>query len=84
MIILWQKKALLHKFFFSLKRGSFIYRVFNYLKHHVYYVSIKSFIYYVSKNNFLEQHVYNNIISPSVLDSGLSYFWHVMENLEVS
>ena len=54
MIILWQKKALLHKSFFSLKRGSVIYRVFIYLKHHVYYVSINNFIYYVSKNNFLE------------------------------
>ena len=37
-------------------------RVFNYFKHHVYYVSINSFIYYVSKNNFLEQHVYNNML----------------------
>ena len=37
-------------------------RVFNYFKHHVYYVSINSFIYYVSKNNFLEQHVYNNMM----------------------
>ena len=40
----------------------YIYRVFNYFKHHVYYVSINSFIYYVSKNNFLEQHVYNNML----------------------
>ena len=39
-----------------------MYRVFIYLKHHVYYVSINSFIYYVSKNNFLEQHVYNNML----------------------
>ena len=62
MIILWQKKALLHNSFFSLKRGSVIYRVFNYFKHHVYYVSINSFIYYVSKNSFLEQHVYINML----------------------
>ena len=41
----------------------FLYnRVFNYFKHHVYYVSINSFIYYVSKNNFLEQHVYINML----------------------
>ena len=47
----------------------FIYRVFIYLKHHVYYVSINSFIYYVSKNNFLEQHVYNNMMfTSSILD----------------
>ena len=36
--------------------------MFNYLKHHGYYVSINSFIYYISKNNFLEQHVYNNML----------------------
>ena len=62
MIILLQKKALLHKYFFSLKRGSVIYRMFNYFKHQVYYVSINRFIYYVSKNNFLEQHVYNYML----------------------
>ena len=78
MIMLCQKKNLLHKFFFSLKRGSVIYRVFNYLKHHVYYVSINNFIYHVSINNFLEYHV------VYVLDSGLSYFWHVIEYLEFS
>ena len=44
-----------------------IYRVFIYLKHHVYYVSINSFIYYVSKNNFLEQHVYNNMMFTSLI-----------------
>ena len=50
--------------FFYLLTGSqiVICRVFNYLKHHVYYVSINSFIYYISKNNFLEQHVYNNML----------------------
>ena len=42
-------------------------RVFNYFKHHVYYVSINSFIYYVSKNNFLEQHVYNNMVFTSLI-----------------
>ena len=52
-------------------------RVFNYFKHHVYCVSINSFIYYVSKNSFLEQHV------VYVLDSRLSYFWHIIEYLEV-
>ena len=61
MIILWQKKALLHKSFFSLKK------VFNYFKHHVYYVSINNFIYYVSINNFLEQHVYNNMLFMSLI-----------------
>ena len=57
-----------------------IYRMFNYLKHHVYYVSINtcSFIYYVSKDKFLELHVYNNMLF------GLSYFWHIIEYLEVS
>ena len=44
-----------------------IYRVFIYLKHHVYYVSINSFIYCVSKNNFLEQHVYNNMVFTSLI-----------------
>ena len=66
MIILWQKKTLLHKYFFSLKRRSVIYRVFNYLKHHVYNVSVDSFIYFVSKNNFLERHVYNNMLFISL------------------
>ena len=47
--------------------NTFIYRVFIYLKHHVYYVSINSFIYYVSKNNFLEQHVYNNMMFTSLI-----------------
>ena len=56
MIILGQKKALLHKSFFSLKRGSVMlcYEGVELFKQHVYYVSINSFIYYVSKNNFLE------------------------------
>ena len=76
------KKALLHKSFFSLERGSVIYRVFNYFKHHVYYISVNNFIYYVSINNFLEQHGYDNVVY--VLDSRLSYFWHVIENLECS
>ena len=40
--------------------------MFNYFKHHVYYVSINSFIYYVSKNNSLEQHVYNNMLFMSL------------------
>ena len=66
MIILWQKKTLLHKSFLSLKRRSVIYRVFNYLKHHVYYVSLDSFIYFVSKDNFLKQHVYNNMLFISL------------------
>ena len=39
-----------------------MYEVFNYFKHHVYYVSINKFIYYVSINNFLEQNVYNNML----------------------
>ena len=56
--------------------------VFSYFKHHVYYVSINNFIHYVSINNFLEQHVYNNVVYD--LDSGLSYFWHIIEYLEVS
>ena len=43
-----------------------IYRVFNYLKHHVYNVSINSFIYYVSKNNFMELHVYNYMLFMSL------------------
>ena len=43
-------------------------RMFNYFKHHVYYISINSFIYYVSKNNFLEQHVYNNMFMFLILD----------------
>ena len=43
-----------------------IYRVFIYLKHHVYYVSINSCIYEVSKNNFLE-HVYNNMMFTSLI-----------------
>ena len=52
----------------ELSRHCVMYRVINYFKHQVYYVSINSFIYYVSKKNFLEQHdVY-------VLDSRLSYF----------
>ena len=42
-------------------------RVFNYFKHHIYYVSINSFIYYVSKNNLLEQHVYNNMMFTSLI-----------------
>ena len=67
MIISRQKKALLHKSFFSLKRGSVIYKVFNYFKHHVYYVSINNFIYYVYINNFLEQHVYNNMLFMSLI-----------------
>ena len=46
----------------SLGVNTVIYRVFIYLEHHVYYVSINSFIYHVSKNNFLEQHVYNNMM----------------------
>ena len=46
---------------------SVMYRVFIYLKHHVYYVSINSFIYYVSKYNFLEQHVYNNMMFKSLI-----------------
>ena len=58
MIILWQKKALLHKSFFSLKKGNVIYRVFNYFKHRVYYVSI---------NNFLVQYVYNNMLFISLI-----------------
>ena len=62
MIILWQKKALLHKSFFSLKRGSVIYRVINYLTHHVYYVSINNYLY-----NFLEQYVYNNMLFMSMI-----------------
>ena len=52
--------------------------MFNYFNHHVYYVIINNFIYYVSINNFLEKHVYNNMLFMS-----LSYFWHVIENLEV-
>ena len=83
MIILWQKKALLRKSFFSLKRGSVIYRVFNYFKHHVYYVSINNFIYYVSINNFLEQQVYNNMFMSLILDC-FFFFWHIMKYLEVS
>ena len=67
MIMLCQKKTLLHKSFFSLKRGSVIYRVFNYFKYHVYYVSINNFIYHVSINNFLEQHVYNNMLFMSLI-----------------
>ena len=56
--------------------------VFNYFKHHVYYVSINNFIYYISLNNFLEQHVYNNMLFMFlILDC---YFWHVIEYLEVS
>ena len=51
-----------------------MYRVFNYFKHHVFYVSI---------NNFLEQHVYKQHV-VYVLDFGLSYFWHIIEYLEVS
>ena len=58
MIILWQKKTLLHKSFFFLKRGSVMYGVFSYFKHHIYYVSI---------NNFLEQHVYNNMLFMSLI-----------------
>ena len=61
---------------------SVIYRVVNYFMHHVYYVSINNLFYYVSINNFLEQHVYNNVVY--VLDSRLNYFWHAIENLEVS
>ena len=45
----------------------YIYRVLNYFKHHVYYVSINNFIYYVSINNFLEQHVYNNMLFMSLI-----------------
>ena len=44
-----------------------MYRVFNYFKHHIYYVSINNFIYYVSINNFLEQHVYNNMLFMSLI-----------------
>ena len=44
-----------------------IYRVFNYFKHHVYYVSINNFVYYVSINNFPEQHVYNNMLFMSLV-----------------
>ena len=46
----------------GLKTTSVIYRVFNYFKHHVYFVSINNFIDYVSINNFLEQHVYNKML----------------------
>ena len=45
-----------------------IYRLFNYFKHHVYYVSINNFIYYVSINNFLEQHVDNNMFMSLILE----------------
>ena len=41
--------------------------VFNYFKHHVYYVSINNFIYNVSINNFLEQNVYNNMLFMSLI-----------------
>ena len=44
-----------------------MYSVFNYFKHHVYYVSINDFIYYVSMNNFPEQHVYNNMLFISLI-----------------
>ena len=68
MIILWQKKALLHKSFFSLKRGSVMCRVINYLSIMlVYYVSINNIVYFVSLNNFLEQHVYNNMLFMSLI-----------------
>ena len=81
--MLWQKKALLHKSFFSLKRGIVMYRLFNYLKHHVYYVSINNIIYYVTVYNFLEQRVYNNMLFMSLILDWV-IFWHVIEYLEVS
>ena len=59
-------------------------RVFNCFKQHVYYVSINSFIYNVSKNNFLECSTCLQSHDVYVLDSGLSSFWNVMEDLEVS
>ena len=40
--------------------------MFNYFKHHVYYVSINNFIYYVAINNFLE-HVYNIMLFMSLI-----------------
>ena len=43
MITLWQKEALLYKSFFSLKRGSVIYRVFDYF----------SIIFFMFLNNIL-------------------------------
>ena len=46
---------------------SVIYWMFNYIKHHVYYVSINNFIYYVFINNSLEQHVYNNMLFMSLI-----------------
>ena len=51
----------------------FIYRVFNYFKLHIYYVSINNFIYYVSINNFLEQHVYNNMMFMSFFLDGVKF-----------
>ena len=59
-------------------------RVFNCFKQHVYYVSINSFIYYVSKNNFLECSTCLQLNDVYGLDSGLSCFWNVIEDLEVS
>ena len=49
------------------RRVFVMYRVFNYFKHHVYYVSINNFIYYVSINDFLKQHVYNNMLFISLI-----------------
>ena len=56
--------------------------MFNYFKHHFYYVSINSFIYYVSVNNFLEQHaelrmneleLQNKTVKPQPLDFGIHF-----------
>ena len=46
---------------------SVVYKVFNYFKHHVYYVSINNFIHYDSINNFLEKRVYNNMLFMSLI-----------------
>ena len=64
-----QKKIIIKQKYICTHTGmvTVIYRVFIYLKHHVYYVSINSSIYYVSKNNFLEQHVYNNMMFTSLI-----------------
>ena len=61
-----------------------MYWVFNYFKHHVYYVSINNFIYYVSINNFLEQHVYNMLFMSLILDCVIFGIDYIIDYLEVS
>ena len=80
------KETLLHKSFFSLKRGSVIYRVFDYFKYHYFHVYYK-FLYINRtfwKNMFTIISCLCSFCNLPEGISGLSYFRYVIEHIKDS